>query len=306
VQVRFNPVAPAGAKSANLVATNAAGTQTFALTGNGTPAPAQQPVTGNPAITPTVALTLRPLTASRGTVNDPNGVSSVTYRWYRLASGATAFGTTPVVTQTAASPTATVTLGLANVTQCTAWKVGATVTDGLGNVEPERMSAPTTRATVIAGGPGCPAVTQPPVPAALAAVAPASTPLGAATAPRLAPTPLAAGSVSVTASSSAPLAVSATVPAGASTVAISLFRLNSVIKRTSKARQKPSSVHIATVYRNAPKAKRYVFRLTEKPFRHLKPGRYLVQVRVGASRTALGPATSRQITIRKARSHTAR
>ena len=75
--------------------------------------------------------------------------------------------------------------------------------------------------------------------------------------------------------------MSATVPAGANTVAISLFRLNSVIKRTGKARQKPSSVHIATVYRKAPKAKRYVFRLTEKPFRHLKPGRYLVQVRVG-------------------------
>jgi hypothetical protein len=63
---------------------------------------------------------------------------------------------------------------------------------------------------------------------------------------------------------------------------------------------------VATVYRKTTKAKRYVFRLTEKPFRHLKPGRYLVQVRVGASRTALGPAASRQITIRKARSHTAR
>ena len=112
--------------------------------------------------------------------------------------------------------------------------------------------------------------------------------------------------MTVTSSSSAPLAVSATVPAGASTVAISLFRLNSVIKRTSKARQKPSSVHVATVYRKAPKAKRYVFRLTEKPFRHLKPGRYLVQVRVGSSRTALGPAASRQITIRKARSNSAR
>jgi hypothetical protein len=199
-----------------------------------------------------------------------------------------------------------VTLPAINVTQCTAWKVGATVTDGLGHDEPERMSAPTTRATVIAGGPGCPALAQPAVPAALAAAATVSTPLGAATAPRLAPAPLAARSVTVTSSASAPLAVSATVPAGANTVAISLFRLNSVIKRTSKARQKPSSVHVATVYRKAPKAKRYVFRLTEKPFRHLKPGRYLVQVRVGTSRTALGPAASRQLTIRKARSNSAR
>jgi hypothetical protein len=99
--------------------------------------------------------------------------------------------------------------------------------------------------------------------------------------------------------------VSARVPAGASTVAITLFRLNSQIKRTGKARQ-PSSVHIATVYRRAPKAKRYVFRLTERPFRHLKPGRYLVQVRVGTSRTALGPAASRQITIPRGRSASAR
>ena len=104
----------------------------------------------------------------------------------------------------------------------------------------------------------------------------------------------------------APLAVSATRAGGASTVAISLFRLNSVIKRTSRAPAAPSSVHVATVYRKTPKAKRYVFRLTEKPFRHLKPGRYLVQVRVGPSRTALGPAASRQITIRRARSHSAR
>jgi hypothetical protein len=49
-----------------------------------------------------------------------------------------------------------------------------------------------------------------------------------------------------------------------------------------------------------------VFRLTEKPFRHLKPGRYVIQVRVGPSRTALGPATSRQIRIGAARSTTAR
>jgi hypothetical protein len=253
-----------------------------------------------------VALTLRTLTAGRGTVNDPNGVSSVTYRWYRLASGATTFGTTAVVTQTAATPTATVTLPAVNVTQCTAWRVGATVTDGLGNVEPERMSTPTTRATLIAGGPGCAGQAGVPVALAAAPAAPVLTPLGSATAPRPAPAPLAAGSLRVTASSSAPLAVSATVPAGANTVAITLFRLNSVIKRTSKARQKPSSVHIATVYRKAPKAKRYVFRLTEKPFRHLKPGRYLVQVRVGTSRTALGPAASRQVTIRKARSNSAR
>ena len=96
------------------------------------------------------------------------------------------------------------------------------------------------------------------------------------------------------------------MPAGANTVAITVFRLGSVIKRTGARRHAPSTVDIATVYRRTPKAKRYVFRLTEKPFRHLKPGRYLIQVRVGTSRTALGPAASRQLTIRKAGSHTAR
>jgi len=141
---------------------------------------------------------------------------------------------------------------------------------------------------------------------AAAAVAPA-TPLGLGTAPSAAPTRLAASALSVSAPAGSPLTVTTTVPAGAKVVAISLFRLNSVPKRASaKTRRRPSSAQIATVYRNAPKAKRYVFRLTEKPFRHLKPGRYLVQVRVGSSRTALGPAASRQLTIRKAGSHTAR
>ena len=84
---------------------------------------------------------------------------------------------------------------------------------------------------------------------------------------------------------SAPLAVAASVPAGASTVADLGVPPDSrdqadVVKAPAEAEQR----HIATVYRKAPKAKRYVFRLTDKPFRHLKPGRYLVQVRVGASR----------------------
>jgi hypothetical protein len=117
---------------------------------------------------------------------------------------------------------------------------------------------------------------------------------------------LAARSVTVTATPFAPLTVSASVPVGANTVAITLFRLNAVTKRTSKARQLPSSVHVATVYRKTTKAKRYVFRLTEKPFRSLKPGRYLVQVRVGASRTALGPATNREVTVKRSRSKIAR
>jgi hypothetical protein len=177
------------------------------------------------------------------------------------------------------------------------------VHDNLGKAEAPIASAATVRIGVAAGVTcSAPPALAAPAPAA---AAPRLTPLGLATAPPLAPAPLAATALRVTTSTSAPLSVSARVPAGASTVAITLFRLNSQIKRTGKARQ-PSSVHIATVYRRAPKAKRYVFRLTERPFRHLKPGRYLVQVRVGTSRTALGPAASRQITIRRGRSASAR
>ena len=67
-----------------------------------------------------------------------------------------------------------------------------------------------------------------------------------------------------------------------------------------------TTVHVATVYRMVAKAHRYVFRLTERSFRRLKAGRYLVQVRVGPSRTALGPVTSRQVQVRAAKHHTAR
>jgi hypothetical protein len=128
----------------------------------------------------------------------------------------------------------------------------------------------------------------------------AVTAAGQATAPRPALAPLTVRSLRVTSSSSAPIAVAASVPAGARTVAITVSRM------TSAAKRHPSSVRIGTVYRKTTTAKRYVFRLTDKPFRNLKPGRYLVQVRVGTSRTALGPATSRQVTVKRTRSETAR
>ena len=65
-------------------------------------------------------------------------------------------------------------------------------------------------------------------------------------------------------------------------------------------------MRVATVYRNISTAKRYVFRLTEKPLRKLKPGRYLVEVRVGTSPRTLGPASSRIITVRRGRTTIAR
>ena len=58
---------------------------------------------------------------------------------------------------------------------------------------------------------------------------------------------------------------------------------------------------IATVYRAAPTARRYRFRLTERKLRALKPGRYLIEVRVGKSRTELGPVTKRILTVKAAK-----
>ena len=58
---------------------------------------------------------------------------------------------------------------------------------------------------------------------------------------------------------------------------------------------------IASVYRKAPKGKRYTFRLTERKLRRLKPGRYLIEVRVAKSRSELGPVTKRILTVKAAK-----
>jgi len=58
---------------------------------------------------------------------------------------------------------------------------------------------------------------------------------------------------------------------------------------------------VATVYRPAPKAKRYRFRLTEPKLRHLPAGRYRVEVRAGRSRSVLGPPSNRTISVRALR-----
>jgi Ca2+-binding RTX toxin-like protein len=301
VQVSFKPAAPAGAKSASLVATNNSGgtagsTQSVALTGTATAAPAQAPATGTPVVAPLAPRIGQAITASIGTIADVNGVGALHFQWQATTATGTAF------TNIAGATTASFTPPLARL--CQSFRVQATFTDGLGHAEGPLTSAPTARAT-LAGGALCGAL--PPVVAAAApAAAPQLTALGQALAPRPTPVPLAATTLSVSASRGAPLAVAATVPAGASTVAITVVRLDGLVKRTSAGRQRPTSVQVGTVFRKTTKAKRYVFRLTEKPFRHLKPGRYLVQVRVGSSRTALGPATSRQIRIRAARSTSAR
>jgi len=305
VQVSFKATAPAGTKSATLVATNDSGgtagsTQTVALSGTATSAPPQTPATGAPAVTPTAPRVGQTLTASIGTIADVNGVGPLRFQWQATTNVGTTF------TNIAGATASTFTIPANR--NCQSFRVQVTFTDGLGHPEGPLTSAPTARAP--AGGATCAAPAPVVAAAAVAAPAPApavvATSLGQATAPRLALAPLAAGAVTVSAAAGAPLTVATTVPAGATTVAISVFRLQTGVARASKRPRKQSTVAVGTVYRTATKVRRYVFRLTDKPFRHLKAGRYLVQVRVGPSETVLGPVTSRQILIRPARGHTAR
>src|SRR4051794_4972796 len=291
VQVSFKPAAPAGAKSASLVATNNSGgvtgsTQSVALTGTATTAPPQAPATGTPAIAPLAPRIAQPITASIGTIADGNGVGALHFQWQATTATGTAFANIAGATAASFTPP------LARL--CQSFRVQVTFTDGLGHAEGPLTSVPTQRAT-LAGGALCAAL--PPVAVAVAAggpaPAPGAAPPGPAVPPPPAPAPPAPRAVTVSAASGgSPITVGATVPAGANTVSIALFRLPTPLKRSSRTRQKPTTIHVATVYRKTTTAKRYVFRLTEKPFRHLKPGRYLVQVRVGSSPTALGPATT--------------
>jgi hypothetical protein len=97
---------------------------------------------------------------------------------------------------------------------------------------------------------------------------------------------------------SGPITVTANVPAGARVVRIRVFRTGGATGGTAKARAAAARGRlVATVYRPAPVAKRYRFRLTEPKLRRLPAGRYRVEIRAGRSRTVLGPASARAVKI---------
>jgi Ca2+-binding RTX toxin-like protein len=288
IPVRFQPTAT-GLKSATLrLSTNSVlgGTVDVPVSGTGA---VNSVATGAPVVhdqTPQVGQTLTAITTS---IADADGLGPFTYRWE--ASATAAFGN-PRTLQTSTSPTYTV-----RITDALQFiRVVVTFTDQLGFAE-TRVGAPTTSRVSIQ-----PNVVTPP-PAAAAAVAaaapaaPAATPLGQALAPVQTAGALAgpiARALAVSARAGAPLTVSATVPAGATTVRIRVFRLGTGRLEAGSAR---SRRHVATVVRRAPKAGRYRFRLTERALRHLKPGRYLVEVRVGSSARRLGPAAVRTVVV---------
>jgi hypothetical protein len=108
-------------------------------------------------------------------------------------------------------------------------------------------------------------------------------------------TALAARSLTVTSEANEPLTLEAMIPAGARAARISVFELQgSPTARNLTARSR----HVMTAYRTITAGKRYTFRMTESKLRKLKPGRYMVRVQVGASRSKLGPASSLPFTVR--------
>ena len=91
----------------------------------------------------------------------------------------------------------------------------------------------------------------------------------------------------------------ADVPAGTTTVSIRVFRDHRGRGRARQASAGHGRKLVATVYRTVQGGRRHTFRLRDKPLRKLAPGRYVVEVRAGTSRTDLGPATRRTVTIKR-------
>jgi hypothetical protein len=258
--------------------------------------------TGRPAISDTTPREGDAVTASRGSILDNDGLDAATftYQWQQEI-GAT-------FSNIAGAVNATFTPGSDQVGR--RLRVVASFTDD-NNRNETATSNPTTEVSEAPAPPPAPPAgdgdggggggQQNPLraPAGSSLVDPVAVLPGAGRGgePSAATTTVGALSVStgVTARSTAPITVSATVPADGDVVRIRVFRLGTGgAAKASKARGK----WIATVYRKTPKAKRYTFRLTEGPLKRLKPGRYLVEVRVGRSRSDLGPAKSKTVTIK--------
>ncbi|MEA2246721.1 MAG: hypothetical protein QOH46_1250, partial [Solirubrobacteraceae bacterium] len=291
VGLTFRPTA-AGSRAATVRFTDdstTGSTQDATLNGTGTVGPPPNALpTGRPSISDSTPQPFQLLTAATTGIADADGIAPpFTFQWQQTAqTGAGAFANIAGATGSTFRVPLLGSLGRR-------YQVVVRFTDGAAHQETV-TSLPTSPVALLGGGS---------VPTAAAVAAPVATPLGQALAPRSATSTraLRPGALTVSAPVSAPVTVAATVPAGANAVRIAVFRITAPAKGDSASGRTGGRRHIATVFRKAPKAQRYVFRLTEKPLRHLKPGRYLVEVRVGATRKALGAPSVRTVTVRKAR-----
>jgi Ca2+-binding RTX toxin-like protein len=294
ISVTFTPTA-AGPRSAILRVTDDSNgtpgsTQEVTLTGVGNAAPApNSPATGVPVLSDAAPQLGQTLTAGTAGIADANGLGTFGFQWQQTnQTGNGAF--TDIAGATNAS--FTVPGGLAGLGAVgRRYRVVVSFTDGAGNAE-SVASAGSARTTLL---PNVANLVTPPV-APLAPALPGAGTVAAPVPPAAGAVALRPARVTVSAAGTAPITVTATVPAGARTVRITVFRVNRGNTRVA-AGKTAGRKRIATVYRSTPKAKRYTFRLTEKALRHLKPGRYQVEVRVGPSRTKLGPAMTRTVTV---------
>jgi Ca2+-binding RTX toxin-like protein len=313
IGVTFAPTA-VGARTAVLRVTDNSGNvpgsvQQVSLTGIGRVA--NSPATGLPVLSDRAPQAGQTLTAITTSIADANSLGAFRYQWQQTPQ-------TGALTWTningATNASFQVPGGLGGLLAVgRRYRVVVTFTDGAGFTETltSDASARTTllpnnntvaaapqqqEAARVESAPEAPAADATSTDAAQAPVAAAAAPVPAAVpAPAQEPVVLRASDVTVSLGAATPLTVRADVPAGARTIAVRVFR----VTRGESGRR--GRRLLATVYRATPRAKRYTVRLTHKALRNAKPGRYVIEVRVGASKRALGPVTSRTITIRKGR-----
>jgi hypothetical protein len=298
ISTTFRPTA-AGTRTATVRATDDSNgtpgsTQDVTLTGVGTIGPPpNNPPTGAAVISDATPQVLQTLTVNTSTIADADGVGTLQFRWQQTNNAGTgAFAN--IANATNASFTVPL-LGAGR-----RFQVVVSYVDGAGNTETV-TSAPTARATVLPN-----ATTAPTAGVAAAGPAARTAPAPTAAAPAAAPGLLRASALTVLSTGTAPLTVAANVPAGATTARITVSRLAKPVKGSPAARRRLRHKVIATVFRTVAAGRRVTFRLTEKPLRRLRPGRYRIEVRVGRSRTDLGPATTREVTVKSSRATSAR
>jgi hypothetical protein len=92
-----------------------------------------------------------------------------------------------------------------------------------------------------------------------------------------------------------------TVQAAASTnvVRIQVFAVTGGAQVRAAAAGKPTRRLVATVWQSTPKAKTYRLRLKDRKVRSLRPGRYVVEVRGGATKKKLGAPKTRTFQVKR-------
>jgi hypothetical protein len=312
IGVTFAPTA-VGTRTAVLRVTDNSGNvpgsvQQVSLTGLGRVA--NSPATGLPTLSDRAPQAGQTLTAITTGIADANGLGAFRFQWQQTPQ-------TGALTWTningATNASFQVPGGLGGLQAVgRRYRVVVTFTDGGGFTETltsdasarttllpntqTLVAAPQQQAARAESAPEAPAApVEEAAPAPDAGVAPAAAApapaRAAAPAPAQEPVALRASELTVSLGAAGPLTVQADVPAGARTISVRVFRVN---RGRGGGRRL-----LATVNRSTPRAKRYTVRLTR--LRKATPGRYVIEVRVGTSRRALGPVTSRTITIKKGR-----